>query len=69
MSKFIPNKGGRIMMTERQFKRKQERVMKNVENKLGEQITLPTEEEIALYIKQKTGIEWQNLQQEEKQTN
>ena len=57
------------MMTERQFKRKQERVMKNVENKLGEQITLPTEEEIALYIKQKTGIEWQNLKQEEKQTN
>ena len=57
------------MMTERQFKRKQERVMKNVENKLGEQITLPTEEEIALYIKQKTGIKWQNLQQEEKQTN
>jgi hypothetical protein len=66
---LIPNTRQASYMTQRQIKRSQQQQIKKIEKKFGKNLPMPTEDDMAEYIKQKTQqTEWQT-KQEEKQTN
>jgi len=69
MSKYIPNQKPQGYLTNRQYTRHKEQIMKKIEKKYGKDLPIPTEEDMAQYINEKTQqTEWQ-INQEEKQTN
>ena len=67
---LIPNTAQASMMTERQFRRRQQQQIKKIEKKFGKHLPLPSEDDMAQYIANKTNttFEWES-QQEEKPTN
>ena len=63
---LIPNTTQPSMMTERQFKRRQQQQIKKIEKKFGKSLPMPSEEDMAQYIANKTNttFEWETKQDE-----
>ena len=57
---YIPGKAQTAMLSERQFRRRQEQQIKKIEKKYGKHLPIPTEEDMQNYIDEKTHGLWLN---------